>query len=69
MINSPPHYHKGGIDVLTFLKDKLTKEQWEAVHQFNIIKYVTRFNEKNGLQDLEKASFYLNKLIELKKAP
>lgn len=31
----------------------------------NIIKYVTRYKEKNGLQDLQKAKHYLDKLIEV----
>ena len=30
----------------------------------NIIKYVTRYKEKNGLQDLLKAEWYLNRLIK-----
>lgn len=33
----------------------------------NVIKYVGRYNRKNGLDDLEKASWYLARLIELKK--
>ena len=31
----------------------------------NIVKYVTRFRKKNGIQDLEKAQHYLQKLIEV----
>ncbi len=31
----------------------------------NIIKYVSRYKEKNGLEDLIKASHYLDKLIEV----
>ena len=31
----------------------------------NVIKYVTRYKDKNGLQDLEKAKHYLEMLIEL----
>ena len=34
----------------------------------NIIKYVTRYRQKNGLEDLEKAMAYLTKLIEVEKA-
>lgn len=33
--------------------------------QGNIVKYVTRFREKNGLKDLKKAQHYLEKLIEV----
>lgn len=35
--------------------------------QGNVIKYVTRFREKNGIQDLEKAQHYLQKLIDIEK--
>ena len=31
----------------------------------NIVKYVSRWREKGGIQDLEKARHYLDKLIEL----
>lgn len=31
----------------------------------NIIKYVSRWKEKNGIEDLRKARHYLDKLIEL----
>ena len=30
----------------------------------NIIKYVTRYKDKNGLEDLQKAKWYLDRLIE-----
>ena len=33
----------------------------------NIVKYVTRWRHKNGIQDLLKAKQYLDKLIELNK--
>ncbi|MBQ5695934.1 MAG: DUF3310 domain-containing protein, partial [Clostridium sp.] len=33
----------------------------------NIIKYVWRYKDKNGLEDLKKAQWYLNKLIEVVK--
>lgn len=36
--------------------------------QGNIVKYVVRFREKHGVQDLEKARHYLDKLIELERA-
>lgn len=36
--------------------------------QTGIIKYVDRYNNKKGLQDLEKAKHYLEKLIEIEKA-
>lgn len=34
----------------------------------NVVKYISRYREKNGLQDLEKARHYLDKLIEVERA-
>lgn len=34
----------------------------------NIVKYVSRWKEKNGVEDLKKAMHYLQKLIELTEA-
>jgi hypothetical protein len=34
----------------------------------NVVKYISRYKEKNGLQDLEKARHYLDKLIEVERA-
>lgn len=33
--------------------------------QFSVVKYVTRFRDKNGLEDLKKAKFFIDKLIKL----
>ena len=65
VINKPNHYHKGGIDVIEFCENKLSNERQAGFFQMNILKYVTRYQDKNGIEDLHKAHFYLNKLIEL----
>ncbi len=60
-VEHPNHYNKG-------------IEMWDYAHSHdldffegNVVKYVTRWRHKNGLQDLEKALMYLSKLIELEK--
>lgn len=65
IVNKPDHYHKGGIDVLTYVEGKVSKEEMAGFYRINVLKYVTRYKEKNGVEDLKKAQFYLNKLIEL----
>ncbi len=57
---SPPYYIKG-------------IQTWDYIYSHkmgylegNIVKYVTRYEYKNGLEDLYKAREYLNKLIEYK---
>ena len=44
-----------------------TNEGSEYYLQGNIIKYIWRYRYKNGVEDLEKALFYLKKLIETKR--
>lgn len=65
MVNHPKHYiSKSGletIDVIEAFTEDL--DGIEAVCTANVIKYICRWKHKNGLQDLEKASWYLNKLI------
>ena len=45
------------------LNNKFTKEQLLTVDEFNVFKYIYRWKEKNGIQDLKKARWYLNDLI------
>lgn len=59
IINQPPHYTKGGIEPIDFI----TANNMDFCSG-NIVKYVTRHKYKNGLEDLKKAQFYLNRLIE-----
>jgi hypothetical protein len=62
---TPAHYHKGGIDVIAFAEAQYSKEELKGFYRINIQKYVTRYDRKNGIEDLKKGRFYLDKLIEL----
>lgn len=64
----PDHYHKGGMDVISWMKMKYSPEMVEGFLVGNILKYVTRYNVKNGIEDLRKAEEYLKRLIELKES-
>ena len=61
----PDHYHYGGMDVIGFGEVNYTKAELVGFYRMNILKYVHRYDKKRGLEDLKKAEFYLNKLIEL----
>lgn len=65
MVNHPPHYQAGNgmevIDVIEAFTDTLVGI--EATDTGNVLKYVCRWKYKDGLQDLEKAQWYLNHLI------
>jgi len=62
MVNSPPHYNASGVECIDAIS-AATGEGFEYALQANIIKYVWRYRYKNGTQDLEKAKWYLDKLI------
>lgn len=64
IINQPPHYTAGGIETIDYMRAKMTPEQFEGYLLGNILKYVSRYKFKNGVEDLKKANWYLNKLIE-----
>lgn len=61
-VNNPAHYNTGGIETLDYIKAK-TKD-YPSYAAGNILKYVSRYEHKNGIEDLKKARFYLNDLIE-----
>jgi hypothetical protein len=62
MVNNPPHYNASGVECINAI-EAATGEGYEFYLQGNIIKYLWRYRYKNGVQDLEKASWYLDKLI------
>lgn len=69
IINKPNHYHKNEIDVHGYLEKHFPINPnvtvAEGFYMGNIIKYVSRHKEKNGIQDLKKAMANLQALIEL----
>ena len=67
IINKPPHYHSGGIDVIAFAEAQCTHEELRGFYKINVWKYTARAEKKNGLEDYKKAEFYQNKLLELEK--
>mgnify|MGYP003141635231 CR=1 FL=1 len=57
---SPDYYKKGSIEVTDFISD-----QNMSFIEGNVVKYISRYKDKAGIQDLRKARWYLDKLIEL----
>jgi hypothetical protein len=64
-VNHPSHYTQGAIECIDAIKEA-TKGLFgiEAVCTANIIKYVWRWKFKNGVEDLRKADWYLQRLIK-----
>lgn len=63
MVNHPSHY-SGGIEVIDYIRDKLTPEGFTEYCCGNVLKYISRWRKKDGIQDLKKAQVYLGWMIE-----
>ena len=57
-VNSPKHYTQGEMEVITAIEGLGLD-----YHQGNVVKYVSRYRYKNGIEDLRKAKWYIDRLI------
>lgn len=66
MVSHPKHYQsETGLEVIDVIEAfTFDLKGIEATDTGNILKYICRWSMKNGLQDLEKAQWYLTHLIE-----
>lgn len=65
MVNHPKHYTQGGIECIDALKAATVgKRGIEAVCVANVIKYLWRYEEKNGIEDVRKAKWYIERLLK-----
>ena len=66
MVLHPSHYQsESGLEVIDVIEAFTSDLNGiEATDTGNILKYMCRWKNKNGLQDLEKAQWYLTHLIE-----
>ena len=67
-VNHPAHYTHGGIKTIDYMQAKSTNEEFCGHLRLTAIKYLSRTGLKDdALQDLEKAQWYVNKLVETRK--
>ena len=64
-INHPPHYASSSIECIDAMQAMLTPEQFIGYLRGNIFKYQWRYENKGGIQDLEKSQWYLNRLLSV----
>lgn len=63
---TPLYYSEDGLTpIQAFDKGLMSKSELRGFLKGNIIKYVVRYKNKNGIQDLEKAKHYIEMLIRL----
>lgn len=60
---TPDYYKAGGVETIDYLHAFLTEDEFNGFCKGNIIKYVSRANRKNGVEDIRKARDYIRYLI------
>jgi len=68
MVNSPNHYTSGSIECIDGIEASMSAEAFKGYCKGAALKYLWRYERKHkSLEDLKKAQWYLNKLIEVVK--
>tara|TARA_R110000737_G_scaffold263574_1_gene271594 strand:+ start:122 stop:343 length:222 start_codon:yes stop_codon:yes gene_type:complete len=64
-VNNPNHYRQSSTETIDIIKASMTTEEYHGYLKGACMKYMARYKYKgNPIQDLEKANWYLIKLIE-----
>ena len=64
-INHPSHYKQFSREVIDTMQGVSTPEEFKGYLKLNAIKYLSRYQGKNGVEDLKKATWYISKLTEV----
>lgn len=64
-VNHPSHYETGNFECIDVMLETQGKESVLDFCVCNAFKYIYRHNNKNGIEDIKKAKWYLDKYIEL----
>lgn len=65
MVNHPSHYETGKFECIEVMEEAISKDAVMAFCLCNAFKYLYRCSRKNGVEDIRKAQWYLNKYLEL----
>ena len=65
LVNHPPHYMAGKVECIDAIEAAVMGlDPFEAYATGNALKYLFRWKRKGGVQDLDKAIWYINKVKE-----
>ena len=65
VVERPQHYASTSIECIDAMRETQGDEAVKAFCVCNAFKYLWRHNSKNGYEDIRKASWYLNKAVEI----
>ena len=61
---NPDHYKQGDIECIEAIKASMTHEEFIGYLKGNAMKYLWRYRNKNGVEDLKKMNWYSDRLIK-----
>lgn len=64
----PAHYTRGAVECVDAIEAALTPEEYRGYLKGNVLKYFWRERDKGGLQSIQKAEYYTQRLIKLLEA-
>jgi hypothetical protein len=62
-VDNPAHYASGTIECIDAIEASMSAEAFKGFLKGNVQKYVWRYEAKGGVESLQKAQWYLNRLI------
>ncbi len=63
-VTQPDHYNKGAIEAIEAIKASMHPQEYKGYLKGNCLKYLWRYEYKNGIEDLKKAQVYLGWLVK-----
>lgn len=64
-VDHPTHYNQHSIEVIDIIRNSMSEAEYKGFLKGNVIKYICRSEYKNNeIEDLQKADWYLTKLIQ-----
>ena len=61
-VQRPAHYNQSDIECIDAIKASMTLAEFQSYLEGNVLKYLWRYRHKNGLEDVKKAQWYINRL-------
>ena len=62
---NPDYYKNKSIETIEVIRNELTSDEFRGYLKGQIFKYLARHRQKNGIEDLKKAQWYMNYLVKL----
>lgn len=62
-VNHPSHYTNGSVECIDAIQAALTEQEFQGYCKGNAMKYIWREGHKGGVEDLQKATWYMDRLV------